>query len=659
MCGEPRGGAAEDPDPDQDRDSGNDHDHDPQGWPDPAGPDGVTRREALTSFGLAALAVAGPATDAFHPPAATGSSTWAAPATGGRMLRTGPTAGVVRAAMHVHSSFSEGSGGFISYASQSSLASMESHADSLTGLGFDLCFYTDHDHRIAAENYGMSPQAYPGREDFTARTWTYTAEAIGGPRRKSMAFTPAGLVLSVTAASRTGSSLACAAGKAKEWNYRTTLAGMRLDVLLIPPTGRGWAELRIRTSHRPAIAGRAAGNYDLLYRFSRTAPRRTATVSGRAVTVTVPVAGGAQTQSVVPTDDLAAAFPDLGMRALDNGLYVLWFGVGAPAGVSATATFRSLNLTRSCVGEDALALQRDLVAELQPRYPELRLVPALELSYGAHLNWIPSGTAPSLIRPTPGVTGAAYARAAFAHVRAAGGLVTYNHPFGAVRGPLLTGPARSERIDTVAKAALAHDLYGATMLEVGYAVRGNVDLDAHLHLWDALLAAGSRVLADGASDNHTGTFTSWAQDPNRFVTDVIADCSDPAVVVPAMQEGRCFVSALGGYAGMLDLRVGETPMGGTAELSGTTVALTAFADGVPSDGTLGLVQYAVHRDRSAYQIRSPIWESTTPASGLVGGSTGAEVPVQDSYIRAEVRDGAGAVVAFSNPVFLTRAPAPV
>ncbi|EBM0725586.1 hypothetical protein XE97_24810, partial [Salmonella enterica subsp. enterica serovar Senftenberg] len=72
------------------------------------------------------------------------------------------TAGVVRSALHVHASFSEGNSGLKNLASKSSLASMESQVATLAALGVDLCFFTDHDHRMGGHNVGMTIKPYLG-----------------------------------------------------------------------------------------------------------------------------------------------------------------------------------------------------------------------------------------------------------------------------------------------------------------------------------------------------------------------------------------------------------------------------------------------------------------------------------------------------------------
>ena len=290
--------------------------------------------------------------------------------------------------------------------------------------------------------------------------------------------------------------------------------------------------------------------------------------------------------------------------------------------------------------------QRDVIAAVAPRYPGLRIAQAIELSYLQHFNWFPADERPRDLPPQRGMSNTKY-HAWLVQQAQATGPVSFNHPFGATRGPLLTGAARTAAIAQVAANCLGHGLYGASYLEVGYAVRGHIDLDGHLTLWDILLAAGIAVYANGVSDNHNGTLSSWQRDGNRFVTDIIADAAAPSIAVPALTKGRAFVSSLGQYSGMLDLACGAAVMGGVAGASGSPT-VTVTATDVPAGGKVRLLQYAVHGDRHVTTVRAPLTDVAWPGSG----TRTVSVRGAASYVRAEVRDGRGKVVAFSNPLWL-------
>lgn len=565
------------------------------------------------------------------------------------------TGGVVRSALHVHTSFSEGGNTLANLASTSTLASMESQVATLAALGADLCFFTDHDFRMAGDNFGMKRTAYPSVEDMTRPHWTYvpdrTASATGG----SAAMTTRGLEASVTA------------GTAQAWrgmfvdsyptdrDYRTTLAGVTLAFTLRHLSTGGWTEVRIRTSYHPARGGRAAGSYEVHYLFNPAATTKTVLARGLAAVVTVPVPVN-QTQRVVvtPTADLRAAFADLGDLVSDNGLYGVWIGAGAAAGRSASTLVTLMEIKRTLTGSQALQLQHSLMPTLSTLYPSVALGAGLEPSYSTHLNMFSrSPSALTFQAPQPGETKGAYLNRLVRTIHTAGGVASYNHPFGASIGVPLTGSARTDRIAQVARGLFTNRLYGCDVLEVGYELRGSMDVAGHLDLWDVLLSAGLRVMANGVSDDHAGTLSSWTGGTNQYFTDIISTSKDPAQVTPLLGRGRAFVSLRTGFAGMLDLACDGIAMGATRTATGTSADITITADGVPTNGTLRVLQFAIHGDTTRVTRPTPRTNTSYPAIALTGGQITIRLPNIRSYVRAEVRNSTGKIVAFSNPLWLT------
>jgi hypothetical protein len=564
-------------------------------------------------------------------------------------------AGVVRSALHVHTSFSEGSSGLKNLASTTTLASMESQVAALAALGADLCFFTDHDHRMGGHHVGMTIKPYPGTEDMTRPHWTYvpdrTASATGG----TTAMTTRGLEASVTA------------GTAPAWrgmfvdcfptdrDYRTTMAGMSLAFTLVHLSSGGWTEVRLRASHHPARSGRPAGTYEVHYRFSPTAKTRSVAAQGLAAVVTIPIQPNQSIRSLLtPVTDLRAAFPDLGNLASDNGLYGVWIGAGAPAAGSAKTLVTTMQVTRSLNGAGALSLQHSLMSDLKTLYPSVALGPGLEASYSTHLNlFSPTPSGLTYQPPQPGETKTAYFTRLVRTIHAAGGVASFNHPFGASIGTPLTGTARANLLATVAKQLLANRLYGCEVLEVGYELRGSMDVTGHLDLWDILLSAGIHVMADGVSDDHAGTVSSWTGGTNHYFTDIISSSSDPAQVTPLLGRGRAFVSLRTGFAGMLDLVCDAVRMGGTRTASGTTADVTIIANGLPTNGKLRVQQIRIHGDTTRVTPPARTTDVALDAATLGTGQVTIRVPNVRSYVRAEVLNSTGTRVAFSNPLWLT------
>lgn len=155
------------------------------------------------------------------------------------------------------------------------------------------------------------------------------------------------------------------------------------------------------------------------------------------------------------------------------------------------------------------------------------------------------------------------------------------------------------------------------------------------------------------SDDHAGTVASWTTGKNHYMSDIISPSRDPATATPLLGQGRTFVSLRTGYAGLLDMSCDSTLMGGTRTGSGTNATVTVKADAPPTNGKLRVVQYRIHGDTTRLTPPAPLTERIYAPSALSSGQVSLTVPNSRSYIRAEIRNGAGVIVAFSNPLWLT------
>ncbi len=106
---------------------------------------------------------------------------------------------------------------------------------------------------------------------------------------------------------------------------------------------------------------------------------------------------------------------------------------------------------------------------------------------------------------------------------------------------------------------------------------------------------------------------------------------------------------------------GSCPMGSVSVSSVTSRQLVATATGVPSDGSLqvlqGAVDYAGTTDPSA---NTKVVESYSAAQlAASGGSVTLQVDTtESSFLRTQVLRSSGTIVGASNPVWLLRAPPP-
>lgn len=245
---------------------------------------------------------------------------------------------------------------------------------------------------------------------------------------------------------------------------------------------------------------------------------------------------------------------------------------------------------------------RPLRAEDLPGPPVL--VPGVEVTtYGGHWNvWGVDGWFEFRV-PTLEATAEAM-RAA----RDAGGFVSVNHPkpfgppweYGDVGAnhavEIWNGPW--ERLNTVSLA-----------------------------YWDDRLRRGERLVAVGGSDCHylhraatgplalprIGTPTTWVQVPGELTADAILD---------ALRAGRCFVSA--------------TPAGPQLYLTPGPAGLRVRVVGAPGAALMLITDGAC---AATSPIAEPDWEEPFP------------YPPDAAYVRAQVVDTTGTILAVSNPVW--------
>ena len=110
---------------------------------------------------------------------------------------------------------------------------------------------------------------------------------------------------------------------------RTSIHGttITLDLNAVSVGADAWAEVLLTHSYHPAQAGRAAGQYQVAYRFGTTAGYETQGLLG---VVWVPVRPGWNTRIVLnPEADIARLWPDMATFAGDNSLFDLWFWAGS------------------------------------------------------------------------------------------------------------------------------------------------------------------------------------------------------------------------------------------------------------------------------------------------------------------------------------------
>ena len=518
----------------------------------------------------------------------------------------GPSGDPVSVAMHLHSSFSEGT------------ASMATHLDQARRLGVDVLFWTDHDFRVSAQGYRRRlGLAGPTDTEHGVRlTWRQRSE--GGS----------------TGEVRYGDGAAALTARgdgafwldADAWNstYSGSLADTTLGVELRPGPG---AAVQVDLSYQPASGGRPAGRYRLSYRLGGAGRGRRA--AGTHGVVDVPAPAGWSTVDIRPVEDIRALWPDL--VAEDNSLFRLRVGVLG----TGSADFRQVTITRARRA-DSLALMRDVMGRYARRYPDRRHYAALEVSLVRHLNWFGG----ELVMPDYGdrapvkddAVGAAEAMVRF--IQGHGGVASYNHPLGG---------------DPVATAAhmVATRALGADVVEVAYG-RDQSTVDGMLQVLDACARNGIHVTASGVTDDHEGT--DWYGSRANWITRLWARSIELPDLQAALRAGRAFAYKPDGWAGTLDATAaGKPAMGAVAVADGRPVPVTVTATELPRGGALEVVTGRV--DQAAP-------EPAVTAATARGGRHSLDLRA-GSYVRAVVRDGAGRIVGVGNPLWVADEPAGV
>lgn len=579
----------------------------------------IDRRRLL---GLGLASGAGAALDGLGVPLLTSSDAAVA------AERTDP----VSMAMHIHASFSEGAG------------SMDAQLHQAQSHGIDVLWWTEHDFRLKAHGYRSAVRFEGRRELEDGDEWVWSDATTGAVQGADGSF-----VTDVRSPDEPGSALRLrVTGPADDWGtltwtgtawnhtYTTSVVDqvLELDVLGERLGRDNQLVVELLTSWRPARGGRPAGQYVLQYRVGNAGGRHLEG-DGRLGVVPLASTGDWQRLTMRVADDMAALWPDL-VRG-DAALVRLSVGVRARKGATARAVVDRLRLHRTD-RDRALGLQTAMIREYAGRYPRVQQFQASELSLVNHLNAFGGDHALPTYPPEQGAhkdTSIDAARAMVSWAHEHGQLVSYNHPLDGV----------ADRTELARVLVTTYGL-GAEAIEVGCPQR----LEDTTWAYDVAARNAVFTTATGVSDDHSGQ--DWQTRSARWITSVWADSTSPADLLSAVGRGRAWFWDLAGWRGTLELLVGGAPaMGGVLLTSAPRTSVRAVVTDVPGGGSVEIVVGTV--DLAGTAALRPLVD-VRPAPP---GSRTVDVP-PDSYVRAVVRSRAGAVVGFSNPVWVLRAAPP-
>jgi hypothetical protein len=541
----------------------------------------------------------------------------------------------------------------------------------------DVLWFTDHDWRLSQYGYRrvVHFNAFSEGEDGLSVSWSRKASGSFAAASGSIVSSPVspldpsgGKALRIS-----GTSPGTATGfsvnryqlndTSSRQNTTGTLVGVALEIEVQPQAFSldSFAEILVGTSFRPAIGGRPAGRYQISYRLGGPGTPGTAVLDGtgiRALTGIVTLAANAgqwNSLRLEPAADLARLWPDLPAPD-DAGLVELDLGVASRRGSPAVAVFDYLRFSRGTTGAAAIDAQRRLSSELAGGFPGITQHNGLEVSLtDGHINWFGGEVSPfdytgQKILPPSRDTNDLIAN--IGRIHDAHGLASYNHMFGSGSGPAVSKAAQDSRRVTVARMLLDTTVLGADMLEI-YRRRNGVDLDHHLQAWDVCSRNGMFVTGTGVNDNHGGR--NWAGELNNFVTWTWAASPSETDLLASFAAGRTYFGDLTKFrGGSLDLLVdGACPMGSVSVTTAPSRQLRISAASLPASGAVRVVQGAV--DYANTEAPLTLSRTTIPADRFATGQ--AEISVANgssSFVRTEVLDGSGAVIAASNPVWMLR-----
>lgn len=557
-----------------------------------------------------------------------------------------------RMAMHVHASFSEGTG------------SMQAHLAEAERTGVDVIWWTEHDHRMVARRY-LTDVHFNGLTEWSGATSISWRAAVTG----DVATTSATIVtqptspndkgdegdkalrLAVLSAGEVGATRTMSA-QVKSEGLNTSIDGTTIfvDVRPVSSGADAWLDIVIETSYRPAVEGRPAGPYRLRYRVGGGRPAGTVTeVEPLDGLVVVEAAQDAWTTlAFEPVADCARLWPDIDFR--DAALTSFAFAVTSRNQVESVAVVDALRFDRVRKGPVAvLDVQRELMAHYAPLYPSVVQHQGLEVSENTpHLNWL--GEPEIWPASHPGNVDIGLA---ISTIQAAGGVASYNHPFG-TSGVGLTSRQRTNRRRSLTATFVAEKAFGADVVEVGYTGgRAGMTQSDYIAMWDVLSRNLICATGVGVTDDHDGD--GWTDQKWRHVTGVWSPGRELSALQDALRAGRAWFADLAVFNGTIDLvGAGFVPMGSVGLVDTDRSTLDVYVTDLPPGWRIGVISGLA--DEAGSSVLDPdVTSRTFTELDLVDGVLSVKVNSRNSrFHRVVLRDGDSIVRGYSNPLWLLR-----
>jgi hypothetical protein len=558
-----------------------------------------------------------------------------------------------RMAMHLHSSGSEGPG------------SVRSHLAEAAANGFDVAWFSEHDW-VRDGTFRRKEYHFLPEDQAVGGIWLLPAmppvgtlradsggELIAGPTSPNdRAPAKGSLRLRATSSGRTKARVGHRIDTESRSmvNVRGRILGRSVLVDVLPTMGGpdAWGEIFFELSHHPGSSNRPPGIISLLYRLRPDVRRRTVSRHGTTAVVDVPVTLGTwQTVACHLTADVQEAWSDLDAR--DNSLQYIAFHASSRHQATTELLFGFLRFEESRY--DALGVEQDLLDAYADLEPDVLGLIGTELSVGPHMNQYGGAQVPY---PYGRVDSLAFRageirRPIVDFIHGRGGLASINHPF------LSADPFMGGTPQDVAGYLLSIGAAGADVLEVGYGSRDY--LAGHLAVWDALTRNGLFITANGVSDDHSGQ--DWARQEGRFYTGAWAAGLTERNLLDALGSGRAYVGYLGSFGGTIDMTLDSVvPMGAVSVGQQSSRSLRIDVTDLPDGSAVEVLRGVVDHAGIADPTPNVAVVATLGARDLSASSELTIDTQDDCFVRLQVVDPTGAVVAFGQPIWALKAAPP-
>ncbi len=572
--------------------------------------------------------------------------------------------------MHLHGSFSEGSG------------SIDSHTHSARNLGVDVLWWSDHDGLIAVYNRahtfsfeeGLSEPLHNNEtwrlirpHEITKLKWWYEDIFLSQTNKFQIA------TATVTdARASDGIMSLLMEGRSSETEFQSFLyrfyayrskhkyplaANLSIDLSVFPDQvdDNARAAVTLQLSYHPPYGGTPFSTYYLHY-YLDNSPTASAYEQDGTYHIPVPYTEGAWNDYHLHiTEDAIEGFPFLDGR--DNGASRICMGVESRQDGHAIVYFDAFRINNDYAGSEVFDIQRDMLNAKAQQYPDMGQWQGVELGYDSHhLNEFSLGTPlpdydqiadisgfideeTGLITPYGSYWGwVAWYLVDSAHARS--GVVSYNHPFGTTEGSVPPSMSNEELRDRL----LANEGYGADILEVGYRARGGHNMNDHLWVWDEVAKQQLYFVGNGVSDLHGGPEAKWSADENNMISWIYAASPSKEDLIVGLKRGRVFFGDIVLFDGEMDLTTPEGfVMGQIVVTDKASEQVTFDIDGLAAGDTIRVMEYGA--ETQVYTATGAAFSQTKEV---------AIDPTEGTFVRLEVYDATGYEKVFSNPVYFVR-----